>query len=172
MTMWPNHALLRIAWSVGTGLVFALLIVLWARSYSFVDQYWLHVEEEGLLVQSREGQVLFCITPASEVPHDLEWWSGQTIEIWGSSAPASEQPFLEKWFKPFHEVAPYQDLYPSLLVPHWFLVAVFAIFATAPHAPWKWRIHKMRFSLRVLLIAVTLLALEFALALHAAKHDF
>jgi hypothetical protein len=154
---------LRIAWSVGMGLVFALLIVLWARSYSFIDQYWHHVQAEWLLVQSREGQVLICFTPASEIPDDLEWWGGRTIEIWGSSAPASEQPFFEKWFKPFHEVAPYKDQYPSLLVPHWFLVALFAIFAIAPHAPWKWRIQEMRFSLRTLLIATTLVAVVLGL---------
>jgi hypothetical protein len=163
---------LRIAWSVGIGIAFALLIVLWARSYSFVDQYYHHVWAKWLLVQSREGQVLICLTPASEVPQDHEWWGGQTIEIWGSSAPASELPFCLKWFMPFHEVAPYQDLYRSLIVPHWFLVALSAIFAIAPYAPWKWRTQKMRFSLRSLLIATALIAVVLALAIYAAKHDF
>jgi hypothetical protein len=155
------------------GLTFALSIVLWARSYSFVDQYYHHIRAKWMFVQSREGTVMFGLLPVAEVPHDLEWWGGQTIEIWGTMAPTSYQlPFFEKWFRPFHEAPFYKDPDDSFLLPYWFLVTLFALFATAPHAPWKWRIRKMRFSLRMLLITMTMIALVLALALYAAKHDF
>jgi hypothetical protein len=136
---------LRIAWSVGWGLACVLLIVLWVRSYWWVDNICGDVGARYYLVCSFWGRTELNSLPENR-GHGLKRNSyevGVTIE-----AP---KKFENSGFA-------LSNGHGQLLViafPHWFLATVFGCAAVLPWLPWGW---SNRFSLRTLLIATTLVA--------------
>src|SRR5262245_45649718 len=70
---------LRIAWSVGWGLVAVLLVVLWVRSYWRIDMYATPIGRVNCIAQSLRGSIVVCWDTA-----------GKFASLRGhSSAPAS-----------------------------------------------------------------------------------
>jgi hypothetical protein len=131
---------LRIAWSVGWGLACVLLIVLWVRSHWWVDEvkelnsrHWQQLTSCQGWIHLRRGGSLFD-------PYDR--WNVYSNRI--SDVGSVSLPRAFKW-----KIMPA----PQVSLPHWFLALLCSALAAFP-----W----MRFSLRTLLIATTLVAVVLA----------
>src|SRR5262245_36109213 len=126
---------LRIAWSVFWGLASILLIVLWVRSYWWNDIFF-RTDSSGMVTTfgSNHGTVYFY--HGLSLPDPARGWKF-------SSGEASAPQTLFEWRKSARE------LYVQL--PIWIAMLFLAIIATPGWLP-------LRFSLRTLLIATTLLA--------------
>jgi hypothetical protein len=154
---------LRIAWSVGCGIVCLLLIVLWVRSY------W-RADELTLASRLRLTSIYGCIQhmgPFGRYRFEEDWdylcWRPSRDEIRAitqTEAMLNDQKALLKRFgltgRP-----------PSIWqrpVPHWVAVCVAATLTVAP-----WLKLSIRFSLRALLFATTLGAALLGAIIYAAK---
>jgi hypothetical protein len=134
---WPMLRKLQIAVPAVCGVLCLLLVVLWVRSYSYSDELrWSFAENRIIWFDSKLG-----VTSFSSIPLRGPAWPATII-----SEPI-EQPVPTAGFA-FHRTRGAW----SLSVPHWFLVPVLSTLASVPGL-------KRRFSLRTLLIAMTLIAL-------------
>ena len=132
---------LRIAWSVVWGLAVVLLVVLWVRSYWWMDGIGHNNGTCVIDVQSASGSIVF---EKANSP-------GGDLSVITSTAFAS--PFLP------HTTFDFQDHLPSfaaVYLPHWFFTVLFTAVAAAP---WV----RFSFSLRTLLIATTHVAVVLGL---------
>jgi hypothetical protein len=121
---------LRIAWSVGWGVVALLLIALWVNSYGS-NQGWntlTRINHRILYYLSLEGVTSIRIFKLGEAKFSLNW----------------ERP-------------------PDVVIHHWNAVLISAAIATLPWLPIR------RFSLRTLLIAMTLVAAVLGLIVYASR---
>jgi hypothetical protein len=152
---------LRIAWSVAWGVVAVLLVVLWVRSYWWIDDVYRHYHPtHGLGAISQEGSLIFFWGPHNDVPlfsplgfpGPPPTWDYDYYPVYDPSSPIAF-PF---------EFAVRSDM---IGFPTWFGAAVCA---GAGMAPWPNYIPR-RFSLRTLLIATTLVAVALGLIAWAAK---
>jgi hypothetical protein len=141
---------LRIAWSVGCGIVCLLLIVLWVRSYYYFDTLGfsvgprLHRTFDVLSVKSD----LWFLWRETEFPFGMEF----------QSIPSRFDLELPETYAGFRiKRDPSQHL-TVLAIPDWFAILVTATVAAIPWLPWS-----TRFSLRTLLIATTLVAVVLGL---------
>jgi hypothetical protein len=142
---------LRIAWSVASGVVAVLLIVLWVRSYWKWDGVTCFRGSRSFGIESERGRVL----PYSQaLPQQSVKWLLFSNDI-GGATPQSTHPAFRLVSYPG---------YFSVCIPYWFLTAITAVLAATPWLPW-W---SNRFSLRTLLIATTLLAVVLGLAVWVA----
>jgi hypothetical protein len=126
-----------------------LIIVLWVRSYTWRDGLWGRFSDlQGFALSSYEGRIQLA----------MEWgigifpWrivSAEPVERNGPPIyfPAVEFPLSRK------------GLYFAM--PYWLLLAVFSILAIVP-----W--FRYRFSLRTLLVAMTLVAVVLGFIVYAA----
>ena len=159
-----NYRKLRIAWSVGWGVVAVLLCVLWVRSYSRVDDVR-HAGSTITQVASYRGWIHAIHFPAV---------TQTTNENWLVSTPINDIADLEGPLDFFFRNAGYfyapmgfaqQDWFQSgdfAIVPQW-IVTTFC--GTIAIIPWL----RFRFSLRTLLIATTLVALLLGLFVWLAR---
>jgi hypothetical protein len=144
---------LRIAWSAGCGIVCVLLCVLWMRSYYVLDCFVrFNANRELVRVGSNSGTVYFV-----NMRNPVRPSFGKLSHGW-------HYDFLA----PFAVDAPFEFTNAGELfvqVPIWLPVALFALAAYVPSMFW-------RFSLRTLLIAMTLVAAGFGLwaAFTSAKY--
>jgi hypothetical protein len=148
---------LRIAWSVFWGVACALLTVLWVRSYTIRDGFFLPVTSK------------FAISADSVLGHVVVW------KIF-ASPPSTLVPYhvnhsrIEGRFKTLFNSNVLGFYFGRIAgdfradVPHWFLVLTAAGFCVAPWLQEKWS-----FSLRSLLFATTLVAVALGLAVWAAR---
>jgi hypothetical protein len=145
---------LRIAWSVGWGLVAVLLIVLWVRSLRAEDRLTGNFAGSHVFrLYSSRGCLVYYVPSPPGPPSDYFWRFTFGSEFWLqvsdsrlASAPQVHLRAPEKW----------------VTLPYWLLVGLSAV-ATA--GPW----FRCRFSLRTLLIATTLVAVLLGLAVWAAS---
>ena len=149
---------LRIAWSAVCGIFCLLLIVLWVRSYWWFDIIYYRPTASTLYrAQIEDGVVRFqdCSPFALDMGHQPEigwsteesWYAGYAIHLTGAS-------LFKRAFRGFDA--------PNRLgwqVPHWVLVLFTIALGTIP---W-FRARDLRFSLRNLLIATTLIAVVLGL---------
>jgi hypothetical protein len=145
---------LRIAFSATSVVACVLLVVLWVRSYYYLDELsqpisWTH----WIGASSIKGQLHFytgTINPA--VPFDPKDWGLESVSSRSGYARSEVQDIAWDF---------YFDLsgFANLSAPHWFLALLSACLAAAPWIKWS-----KRFSLRTLLIAATLIAVLFGLA--------
>jgi hypothetical protein len=146
---------LRIAWSVVFGIVCVLLIVLWVRSYRWVDWWQCPIGGNlSLHVQSRRGEI--------SVLH----FRGSIQLATGSCSIAgirlSENPgyaMMITGTPSAMRVVPLPDKQVVSELPHWLFRLIGTLIAATPWLPW----HKSSFSLRTLLIATTLVAVVLGL---------
>jgi hypothetical protein len=143
-----KHGKLRIAWSMGWGIVGMLLVALWVRSYWRWDRV---VKPQTVVFESIRGQVGVNNYPPYTQPWSQRWFLitypgiTEAYAIWQESAPHPRKlGFDFTWNKDEHGVA----------IPFWFLVM---IAATSAVIPWVRQL-RWRFSLRTLLVATTLVA--------------
>jgi hypothetical protein len=139
---------LRIAWSVGCGVLCLLLVVLWLRSYWRVDKVWRPTAtNNGWMIWMFNGRVL---------SRGGLGFGGKNELQWSLSRPADEAPGDRS--KPVFGFS-FGPRYYSM--PIWFMALISGLLTTAPslntlakRIPWP-----RRFSLRTLLIATTLIAI-------------
>jgi hypothetical protein len=152
---------LRIAWSVFWGVAALLLTALWVRSYNQSDWIYAFRANDWHHLRSVNGELVLQII---RQPNSMRKWGI-------ASAPASE--FLDspygwnsRMIRPQHEgcgfaffISPKISAYA---IPHWFFVLLFSTLAAVP-----WLVSmRWRFTLRVLLIATTLVAVVLGLAVY------
>jgi hypothetical protein len=131
---------LRIAWSVFWGVLTALLIVLWVRSYWWEDAFY---GNAGTLeVRSAAGHIMFHQRP---LPQRSPGWTHESGLITGRRGFG--MCHLGFWYLNNSE-------FTTAITSYWFPVLLSAITATLSWIRWS-----RRFGLRTLLIATTLVAL-------------
>jgi len=145
---------LRIVWSAACGIACVLLILLWVRSYWWID----HLQRLSSTFVSDicpyDGKLVFNWSSDAEnlelakLYPVTEWhlWA-RTVESWrGQSAP----PLRKRLLQPFSlTLSPNQ-----LVIPFWALVILASSFSALPWVPkLRWQ-----FSLRTLLVVTTLFA--------------
>jgi hypothetical protein len=137
---------LRVAWSVGWGIVCVLLIVFWVRSRWVVEVLTIPIASNwAVAIGSISGSVALTVS-------DSPFWKTTSI-------PANEWETMVKFGglkfpSPIWGGLLRTTSLTVLLIPCWMPIAFSTTFATVP---WLTRI-KWRFSLRTLLIATTLIA--------------
>ena len=141
---------LRIAWSTVCTFACVLLIALWVRSHRWVDEvrelnslHWQQLTSCQGWIHLRRGGSLFD-------PYDR--WSVYSNRI--SDVGPVSLPRSFKW-----KIMPA----PQVSLPHWLLALLCATSAAFPWIRW-------RFSLRTLLIAMTLVAVGLGLAVYALRN--
>ena len=133
---------LRIGFSAGCGIVCLLMIAWWARSYSWMDGFFVKLLPSGH-VQVSAGDGRMCI-----------WLERKPIDRWFSShsrliteklpAPDAEDRI------PWLDVCPFPNLI-RIYTAHWLLAVVAGSLAVIPWCPRK-------FTLRGLLLVTTVIA--------------
>lgn len=139
---------LRIAWSIVLGVLGVMLIVLWVRSYRTQDV--LHIQRpRKCYIHSTCGVFTSTFFPSFHDNAELEW-SSRDPNVpehtwWFRYCPSG----IYSWY--------------VITIPHWFVILISTIAAAIP---WLSR----RFSLRTLLITITLVALALSLTTWAARN--
>jgi hypothetical protein len=134
---------LRIAWSVAWGIACLLLIVLWVRSYWWIDEAAGPTPDgHALLLSSSNGALEF-----GRQPNTQKDWPGWTfVHTSAKFIPWQWQRSGSRFQWQSSAIGIYGR------VPWWFPVVCGAVFSLLP-----W-VGKARFTLRTLLIATTLVA--------------
>lgn len=158
---------LRIAWSVVCGIACVLLIVLWWRSCFLFDKVSFGTRQSAIIVESlrSELQVQFVSTTGEFAdPH---------YGIHTEDAPEGNNNYHgpEQWCAGefglglnIPDEVNSQWTYSLVRCPHWFLAIASAIAAFIP-----WSKQRLRFSLRTLLIATTLVAVVLGAIVYAVR---
>jgi hypothetical protein len=148
-----KHRKLRIAWSVAWGIACVLLIVLWVRSYWWVDIVYYRPASKTLFLMRSDQGAVSCGDWSDRVgtmgdPPSLGW----TRRRWPfrEGTEVANCPLFKRVFRWFDATSLF-----GYQLPVWFPTIFFATFAVAP---WIVRDSHWRFSLRTLLIATTLVA--------------
>ena len=140
---------LRITFSVICGILCLLLVVLWVRSYKWVDAIAYRASPPSVyFAYSDDGVIRFG------KDSDSNWQSYgpfETILLHSESWAGYSSEVFDVW--PFGKVIRgFRDrLWDRGQVPYWFVVLISATLSAAPWLRW-------RFGLRTLLIVITLLA--------------
>ena len=150
---------LRIAWSVAWGVACLLLIALWVRSQWYADHYFASVTKTHLMhVQLIPGAIAIRITDVTRMYLRQDFTVG--ANNWRPHAIGLRE---SKYRSPLWAAFDYAGGY--LTLPYWFLVSITAILTAAP-----WIKRRPQFSLRTLLIAMTLVAVGLGLAVYANRN--
>jgi hypothetical protein len=146
---------LRIAISAVCGMVCLLLVLMWVRSNSVLDQLGWY-DERGLVgAGSFASRVAFVVSSKNwRATSEFEYscMSSKANTLMSFRLSMEREIGIFGGFGAGRRAADY-----ALMFPHWFLVAFFAALACAPWFHW-------RFSLRTLLIVTTVVALLLGLA--------
>jgi hypothetical protein len=154
---------LRIAWSVAWGILCLLLIGLWVRSYQWSEVLIIPVSDTLFIAfGSVQGEMTAC--KSRNVPGYFQ--HGWEIQ---STPPMDRRIFDER-----PEAQPgYRGVFGfgfidspptfSICAPYWFFVVLLGISSTIPWLPW-------RFSLRTLLIVMTLVAVGLGVVLFLVRN--
>ena len=136
---------LRIAWSAGCGILCLLLIVLWVRTRYATETISGPLPGSASFgLVARDSGVGLVVVPITPDEHRI--WTAHTL------------PFMDKvpWSVDvalgFVEYRKTDETF-SIRVPCWSLMVLCAVLSVAPWVAWS-----KRFSLRTLLIAITLAA--------------
>jgi hypothetical protein len=143
---------LRIAWSVGCTITCMLLVALWVRSYRYADDLVITLTKTRQLeLQSVPGRCIAFIAYAPSRP------ISSFIRYMNTKPQGAEHAHLK------HGVLGDEWAMSTIWVAHWILATVLLLLALAPWARY------LRFSLRTLLIATTLVAVLLGLIAAATR---
>jgi hypothetical protein len=143
--------ILRILWTVACATACVLLIVLWARSYWWVDLIDAHNTHVRIEFCSVRGEVGVGIQPYSIPFHGpTPRWQYESYE------PDYKEEFPQPSLFGFAYIR--STVGWSCFLPHWALILGIAALGTVP-----WKRSSKRFSLRTLLTAMTLVAVVLGL---------
>jgi hypothetical protein len=144
---------LRIAWSVLWGLACVLLIVLWVRSYTWLEGIDIPIAtNRALQFGSLPGAFAVALRT---VPEEFKVVR-RPVEEWRKLHKGPSQ-----WWGGMMRSQSTKAVY----LPFWLLVSCAAIFAAVP---WKGQLRD-RFSLRTLLIVMTFFGLLLGLVVYASR---
>jgi len=153
---------LRIAWSVAWGVLCLMLIVLWVRSYSWRDNVKVRLPADlYILFASEDGISGFLIRENNTGVSRIE------IDSWPcNSEDIRFFPFNSDSYSPLGSYAWwFGDTAFGAIAPHWFPAVLFTALTVAPWIrQWQWR-----FSLRTLLIGMTVVAALLGAVVWAVK---
>jgi hypothetical protein len=147
---------LRIAWSMVCGIATVLLLALWVRSYRDHDAVYCHVAFTDIFGgDSRLGTIRLVSGKLKSQPHfgiySEHYTSEKMLQLYGSAAdPMNEHP------NRFGVGFTHPSGYTAFSSPSWLIAMLSAVSAVLP---WI----QLRFSLRTLLIATTLVAVALGL---------
>jgi len=146
---------LRIAWSVWWGLACALLIVLWVISLSRYSGFQGHLGKQSFTVVSSLGQMNIHFFTTTAVPQPQAWgFFDQEIVVPGEVVMPVPEHFG-------FEIYPNKAAL-SFYLSCWMLVLMTGFITAVPWFPY-------RFSLRTLLIALTLVGLLLGLIIATTR---
>lgn len=144
---------LRIAFSATCAIACVLLIVLWVRSNQYIDSLWVPLlGSSQLTIRSYGGAVWLRIEQSN-----LSW-----LEEWRVLSKSFNDLSLLTGFEVLPPRATFRVQSGGPVVPYWFLVPTSAGLAATPWLRW-------RFSLRTLLIGMTVVAVLLAAVFWAVK---
>ena len=140
---------LRIAFSAGCGLACVLLVVLWVRSYWWMDSIVHENGHDSMTLATEPGGVVFEneTYPALEV-HDA--WSTISERLPASTPPSALPQRAFAWQN--------HTNWSSLLIPYWCPALVAGLIGIAPWVRWS-----RAYSLRAFLMFATLVAVVIGL---------
>jgi hypothetical protein len=147
---------LRIVWSIYWGVACLLLIALWVRGLWWADFVSVKVTTAyAVSVSKYPGTCAFTITTNPEFPLIApgRYWNHERMPV----PPVLRKDFVAKYLRKYFE---YQFGY--VIVPDWFLIFAFAGLGILAWFPW-------RFSLRTLLVAMTLVAVVLGVIVYAMR---
>jgi hypothetical protein len=148
---------LRIPWSVCCGILCLLLIVFWVRSWRAPGRILIVRSQFGtVMTYSATGRLIGTATTKSPQAKPLAVWLQSNGGTRISDPPVDFIIYPELGFA-WGSVTNCS----YALVPYWFPLAVLATLGVLPWLPW-------RFSLRTLLIAMTVVAAILGLVIWAA----
>jgi hypothetical protein len=138
---------LRITFSVACGIACLLLIVLWVRSYRWVEAIRLMAAPNGGVIQflSIPGSLAVGVFKSAK-PWSFFQMSASEWRRVMATAPVSQLP------SPIWGGRLTNSVVDQIFIPYWILVLSSAVIASVPWLRW-------RFSLRTLLIVTTLVAI-------------
>ena len=148
---------LRIAWSIACAIACVLLVVLWMRSYQWVEAIRLTAAPNGGAIQclSIPGRLAIgtfkFASPWSFYRMSASEWQGVMTR-----SPVSDFP------SPIWGGRLQNSIVDQVFMPYWILVLSSVVIASVPWLRW-------RFSLRTLLIATTLVAVVLGLAVWLSR---
>lgn len=156
--MRPIFRYLRIAFSAGCGALCLLLVALWMRSYWRCDILENTNNSEVIHLESRKGFLIYQVLHPNfkrtfPAPLRVAILNDPSLGRFFSSYP---YPVAESYRFPVANALSGFGSFRSgsttiMFAPHWFAVSLLATFAAMPWFRW-------RFSLRTMLIAMTLIA--------------
>jgi hypothetical protein len=144
---------LRIAVTAMFGILCLLLIILWVRSFWRINS--LNSFGNELRIDSNRGELIVTGDTSSLSTvwkRDWEWewgWEERRVNELDQSYRMTRLGF-------FYQRRPHRFW---LVIPYWFPVVISVALATVPWIHWS-----KRFSLRTLLVAITLVAIALAIA--------
>jgi hypothetical protein len=146
---------LRIAWSVGCGILCLLLIALWVRSYLVFEAIGrgsqASSETTSFIIMSNNGTLIISrrTAPTKELQYVIpDKWSYQTAR----PEFATDRKFL--WIRGNRELI--------VQIPTWLPVPLLAVVAGMPWVTW-------RFSIRTLLIGMLVVSAILVAVIYAAN---
>jgi hypothetical protein len=142
---------LRIAFSAICIIVCVLLLVLWVRSYGRVDQAQCKISNTSVFVVVSMLGGLFFST--------METVDDSIVSSFYTDKISSEEERITLSYWQLSLIGPTK----FVGVPHWFLATVCGVISILPWLRW-------RFSLRTLLIAMTLVAAVLGLLVYANRN--
>jgi hypothetical protein len=157
---------LRIAWSLGCGILCLTLLTLWVRSYWWADAIWYRPTSAiAFRVMSDEGGFTFLSAERMQLgtmgdPPPLGWSHRQYWHHGYASDTADAAP-LFRAFRGFHSA-----IRATWQIPHWLPVLALC---TALGITTSVRHLQFRFGLRSLLIATALVAVGLGLVVYTVR---
>lgn len=163
---------LRIAWSVGYGIVCALLLVLWWQSRNEIKGFTSHlIPHRFTMVLSLLGEV--GVAHGSDWEERVQTPEGKLNQLRGDQPDIFEYSYINRG--PYPNLTGKMPPFRSRLrwhrtkyqwyvgAPHWLLILCFAATGSIP-----WLRPSRKYSLRTLLTATTLVAVVLGLVIYAA----
>ena len=153
---------LRIVFSVVSGIVCLLLIVLWGRSYSQGNYiYWNFFRVRSVVIGSTHGRMMgYSDRFTLGRPGVGRFRFLDRDKFFFAFGP----PFSGKQPLNIHSRSPIVYGFRTFGVSHWLLVAIFATLAVVPWLKRSWQ-----FSLRTLLAAITVVAVVLEAVVYAIR---
>jgi hypothetical protein len=142
-----KHRNLRIAWSVAWGLLAVLLCLLWVRSNSYLNEFWVNIPFKrglGFISWDSSASVTIEVREPDPTLYSVGYSNHEAIHVARGREDNGRHSLLGFYVA-------YEPGVSYIWIPYWFLIPLSVIAAAAP-----WLRH--RFSLRTLLIATTLIA--------------
>ena len=143
MVRWPNY--LRVGFSILCMLACIGLSVLWLRSYRWSDDFITGLTgSREFIVHSMRGTTAWYIRSHSG---PSRYWTieSESVEL------LTQGIQVPSWHRPLFKIQLFRR---PILLPHWMFVMLWASLSAAPWVRWS-----RRFSLRTLLIAMTMVAI-------------